>query len=184
MSNRWLRALYLTVTCSREEPISFHKKEEKINSGIFFPQKYLPPLPPPKFWVWLRPCFLGVFGFHVVLEYLCFFLSISYYAGSLWLTSFCILAAFFTKWDVSQCLWLVAVFSYLQGLIGFKSLQKNQTLVQSSEAHILTQFMQLTDCIIFSFKKAFGLQYIIWHILFVELQPKLKKNTKWPTRHV
>ena len=41
-----------------------------------------------------RSTFIGVFGLHVVFKCLRFFLSISYYTGSLWLTSFCILAAF------------------------------------------------------------------------------------------
>ena len=54
-----------------------------------------------------------------------FFLSISYYTGSLWLTSFCILAAFFLPNEIFIILFeFVAVCSYLQGLMVFMCLQK------------------------------------------------------------
>ena len=43
-----------SLTWSREQLISFHKNEENQLRKFCFPKQNF--APPPKFWVWLRPC--------------------------------------------------------------------------------------------------------------------------------
>ena len=125
-----------------------------------------------------RSTFLGVFvifDFHVVFECLRFFLSISYYTGSLWLTSFCISTAFFLPDRIFIIIFdLVSVCSYLQRLMVFMSLQKFKTLAQIWQHTFLLNIWQSVN-VLFQ-KQALGHQYIIWYILFVILPSNLKKT--------
>ena len=101
--------------------------------------------------------FLGVFGFYVVFECLRFFLSISYHTGSLWLSSFRILAAFFLPNEIFIIIFdFVAVVSRING---FKSLQKLKL-----ELKVRQHTFLLNICKCSLSKKTFGHQNIIWYI--------------------
>ena len=117
-----------------------------------------------------RSTFLGVFGFHVIFECLSFFLSISYYTGSFWLTFSVFSLLFFCQMSKETIIIIfdfVAIYSYLQGLMVFKSLRK------SSAAHILAQYLQM-----FSFEN--GLWTSVYYLVYIVcyFATKLKENTK------
>ena len=100
-----------------------------------------------------RSTFLGAFGFQVGFE--CqFSFSINNYTGS-----YCILPSvfFFLPNEIFVIVFeFVAVFSYLS----VKVCPKNQTLAQSSTAHILSKFLQT-----FSFEK--GLWASVYYLVYI-----------------
>ena len=59
-----------SLTWLREQPISFHKTEENQLQKFCFSKQNSPP---PKFWVWLRPCklHLPLWNLYVKLDHFC-----------------------------------------------------------------------------------------------------------------